>query len=52
MKTWANTLSDGYGYGDGDGDGDGDGHGHGGDFPPSWLVVGDHLANLAVEAVV
>ena len=48
----------GYGYGDGYGDGNGDGNNYGngcGDgygFPPSWLIVGDHFANLAVEALV
>ena len=57
---------DGDGYGDGDGDGYGDGYsngngygggysygnGYGGGFSPQWLIVGDHLANLAVEVLV
>jgi hypothetical protein len=35
----------------GDGWGDGRGHSAAG-FPPQWLVVGDHLVNLAVEVLV
>jgi hypothetical protein len=55
MKTWVNVLRNGYGvgYGYGDGDGDGNvygyGNGNGYGYTPSWLVVGDHFVNLAVE---
>ena len=60
MKTWANVLrsgygdghSYGYGYGDGYGNSNGDGYGDGYSFPPSWLIVGDHLVNLAVGVLV
>jgi hypothetical protein len=50
-------YSYGYGYGYSYGNGNGYGYGYGyGDgygcgFPPSWLVVGDHLVNLAVEMI-
>ena len=47
-----NGYGNGNGYGDGDGHGNGYGDGYGGDFPPQWLIVGDHLVNLAVEALV
>ena len=47
-----NSNGDGYGDGYGYGDGDGGGYGYGGGFSPSWLVVGDHFANLAVEVLV
>jgi len=48
---------DGYATGSGKGSGYGVGYGDGGngfgsyddDFLPSWLVVGDHFVNLAVE---